>query len=199
MTRDYAHKKKSSRGARRQAEKSGGIPGWVWMFAGLAIGLAIAAVIYITRPTTEEVRNPQVAGHSEKRGRAPDTVKVPEKQPSRFTFYKELPDYEVDVSNTRSMHSGEKPGVPPKSAPLPKPGNYLIQAGSFRNIDDAQSQKANLALLNLQSSIETARNPDGSTWHRVRIGPLDNPQKVQDTLSLLNSKGIETLLMRVSG
>src|SRR3546814_20731423 len=56
MSRDYAQR---SNGKRPQTRKSKGsrrgsrgVPGWIWLIAGLSFGLAIAAFVYIRPPTS---------------------------------------------------------------------------------------------------------------------------------------------------
>lgn len=52
-SRDYAARnKKPSRGK----PSGGGLPGWVWAFVGLSVGLAIAVFVYISRPTETPLR-----------------------------------------------------------------------------------------------------------------------------------------------
>ena len=49
MSKDYAHR---GNGGRQTA--GGGMPGWVWLLAGVALGFAGAAIYYISRPAEVE-------------------------------------------------------------------------------------------------------------------------------------------------
>ena len=62
-------------------------------------------------------------------------------------------------------------GSPPVSAPpsAPVSGGYWLQAGSFRQHEDADRRRAQLALLGFTSVIQRVA-VDDQTWHRVRVG-----------------------------
>ncbi|EIT71816.1 SPOR domain-containing protein [Hydrocarboniphaga effusa] len=52
-SRDYAARnRKPSRGK----PSGGGLPGWVWAFVGLSVGLVVAVFVYISRPTETPLR-----------------------------------------------------------------------------------------------------------------------------------------------
>lgn len=56
-SRDYAARnKKPSRGKPSGGGGGGGLPGWVWAFVGLSVGLVIAVFVYISRPTETPLR-----------------------------------------------------------------------------------------------------------------------------------------------
>ncbi|HVT34055.1 MAG TPA: hypothetical protein VHE37_00615, partial [Nevskiaceae bacterium] len=52
MPRDYAQSTGSPRhtAPRKSKGKGAGLPSWVWLFAGLSVGLAVAAFVYMSRP-----------------------------------------------------------------------------------------------------------------------------------------------------
>ena len=45
---------------------------------------------------------------------------------------------------------------------------YQMQCGSFRNKDDAESLKANIAFQGLESNVKKT-----GTWYRVILGPYE--------------------------
>jgi len=72
----------------------------------------------------------------------------------------------------------------------------VLQVGSFRKLNEADSLKANLALLGVEANIETVKvNKD--TWHRVRVGPYTNLAELNRTRRQLRQNDIDSLLMRV--
>jgi len=76
-------------------------------------------------------------------------------------------------------------------------GVYFIQAGSFQNPADADNQKAKIAILGFESSVEPTALPDKGTWYRVRLGPyttLDELNRVRRTLS---QSGIDASLVKL--
>jgi cell division septation protein DedD len=63
MARDYAARNPKQSGNRRPAQKkkSGGLPGWVLMLAGLSMGLVVAVFVYVSRPTQQPLRGTSAA------------------------------------------------------------------------------------------------------------------------------------------
>jgi cell division protein FtsN len=77
-----------------------------------------------------------------------------------------------------------------------KPGAYILQAGSFRNFKDADRVRAQIALQGVESKVQKV-TIDKDTWHRVRVGPITNLQKLEDTRSKLRQAQIDALVIRV--
>jgi cell division protein FtsN len=102
----------------------------------------------------------------------------------RFEFYDMLPDAEVEVA--------EQPRTPRVAAPPPVsvPGTYVVQAGAFPDFAAADKVKARLALLGVVSEIQAA-DANGSQFHRVRIGPIENLDELNRLRARLRQNGIE--------
>jgi len=182
------------------------VPGAIWLFAGLAIGLFIAFLVYLKKQPTEQVsftdavvheldkvkqaKKPQDAPHQgDKKDKA---VKQP-----RFDFYTILPELEVFIPESDIEKSGRSPSPPAGNiASESADKQYLLQAGSFRNREDADRLKANLALLGVQSSIQSV-SINSDTWHRVRIGPFSDTKRLQETLSVLKNNKIHAMTMEL--
>lgn len=192
MARDYAQN--SRRGGRQTKGRGGGgsgMPGWVWLIFGLAIGLAVAAFVYIKRSpaTLPIVGLPEAAEPEAKPKKSKETLKLPPKEKARFTFYELLPSEEVVVPR------GED-----KDAPKTASGDgssYIIQVASYRDKQEAEKQKANLALLGVESRIESVTIDGSDTFYRVRVGPLKDFGKVQIISSRLEDNGIQALVVKV--
>ena len=103
---------------------------------------------------------------------------------NRFEFYDMLEDAEVKVP---VQANPVRPAAPP---PISRPGTYVIQAGAFPNFADADRVKARLALLGVASLIQTAE-ANGSVFHRVRIGPIENLNEINRLRTRLRQNGIE--------
>ncbi len=74
---------------------------------------------------------------------------------------------------------------------------YFIQAGSFQNPADADNQKARLAILGFESSVEPANLPDKGTWYRVRMGPYTRIEEINRVRQQLAQNGIDASLVKV--
>jgi cell division protein FtsN len=74
--------------------------------------------------------------------------------------------------------------------------SFVLQAGAFQNPAEADNVKAKLALLGLESNIETVDLPDRGTWYRVRMGPYKSLNEVNHIRSQLAQSGIDVSLVR---
>ena len=100
-----------------------------------------------------------------------------------------------------AIMAGETPTpTPPSSArsttTVAEPFVYFVQAGAFTRNEDAEQQRAKLALIGQGAKI-TEREQAGRTVYRVRLGPY--PARAEaDTLQLkLQEQGIEAQIVRV--
>ena len=80
--------------------------------------------------------------------------------------------------------------------PSPSRETFLLQAGAFQNPAEADNVKAKLALLGLESNIETVDLPDKGTWYRVRLGPYRSLTEVNHIRAQLAQSGIDVSLVR---
>ena len=89
--------------------------------------------------------------------------------------------------------------APPTAKPAasaPEILTYFVQAGAFLNSDDAEQQRASLALLGLSAKI-TEREQAGRMMYRVRVGPFERKAEADATKEKLAGAGIEAALVRV--
>lgn len=76
------------------------------------------------------------------------------------------------------------------------PFSYFVQAGAFRSPEEAQAQKARLAMLGMDASI-SEREQAGRTVYRVRMGPFSQKSVADATREQLEVNGVEAALVRV--
>ena len=188
MARDFAHK---NNGGRQTASRRG-LPGWLWLLVGVALGFAGAVGYYISRPAQVE----QVVATITKK-EPPKKITIPPKQQSKFTFYDLLPKYEVVVPKEALKRHDDKPPVAPQEAEAAPAGQYVIQVGSFANVKEAEGQKAKLALIGIESRIEKVTIDNSKTWYRVRIGPEKDQRAVEGVLARLEENDISAVVMAV--
>jgi cell division protein FtsN len=92
-------------------------------------------------------------------------------------------------------------GDAPAAKPAPRAASavstaFFVQAGAYARTDDAEAQRAKLALLGMDARI-TEREQGGRTVYRVRVGPFDSREPAEDTQTRLAGAGIEANLVRV--
>ena len=191
MAKDSKRQAGKTRGKSGQVETA---PGWVWGLGGLAAGLAVAYAVHVYH-LGDTAAVP--AGAVTAQGRTPvsemeDDEELWEESP--FDFYEILPDFTVDVPEEPASESGAAAAVP--TAPAVTSGSYWLQAGSFRRHEDADRRKAQLALLGFSSFIQRVA-VDDQTWHRVRVGPYDDPAELSQARTSLAGHDIKTLRVKV--
>lgn len=72
---------------------------------------------------------------------------------------------------------------------------YLLQVGAFRSSDDADRQKANLAMQGFEARI-TERDVNGVKMYRVRLGPFNRIEDMNKARDRLQSSGFEASVIR---
>lgn len=187
---------------------------------GLALGLAVAAGVYFSdlrsgsgvptassrEPRAPTERTPQQrapapaersgaaapAPAASASGRSGGAAAAQRTEPS-YEFYDVLPQYEVVVPDPAPRSSAARPSA--AQPPVAEPGSYVLQTGSFRSHADADRMQANLALLGVESRIQTVAI-DNADYHRVRVGPVSDLDELNRIRSVLNHAGIESLVMK---
>ena len=182
------------------------LPGFVWLLAGLAIGLFVSFLVYLQKQPAEEVSFTEaVVNELEKVKQAKqqqdaqqgDTQKNKTGKEPRFDFYTILPELEVFIPESEINKTGRTPRPTTDNiAAQPAGKQYLLQAGSFRSSEDADRLKATLALLGVQSSIQSV-SINNDTWHRVRIGPFSDTRRLHETLDTLKQNKIHAMTMEL--
>lgn len=188
---------------RRQRNNDQDFPGWVWMLFGLAIGLSVALAIYLqdnglpAPPQQPDMPQPvgepgepaaPVAGGPDDDGERTAGAEAP---PQRFDFYDMLPNFEVVIPDQESDVTTD---TEPQA--VREPGVYVLQVGSFSRFEDADRRRAQLALQGIESSIQRV-SIDDRTYHRVRIGPIDDLTKLNVLRSRLRRANIDALRIRL--
>ncbi|MGB0720823.1 MAG: SPOR domain-containing protein [Gammaproteobacteria bacterium] len=131
-------------------------------------------------------------------------------QPRRYDFYRILRDYEVEVPEPPRAIATPRPASASDSTPDPRAlaeekrraerpseGIYTLQTGSFRTREQAETLRAELALLGLEAAISDTRADDGRTWFRVRVGPYRDADERNAVIENLEGNGIKPILVRM--
>ena len=84
----------------------------------------------------------------------------------------------------------------PSTKPALDPFTYFVQAGAYGQSEDAEQQRARLAMLGFEARL-TEREQGGKTMYRVRIGPFEKKDDAESTKEKLSGAGVESALVRV--
>ncbi len=154
------------------------LPGWIWLLTGLVIGLSATFL-----PSLNEKSQKNDVAVAE-----PPPELSPIKKRT-FDFYTLLPELEVVV---------DKETIPASNTASEQlsGGEYVLQVGSFKSSEEADSLKAQLALMGVETNIETVK-VNTINWHRVRIGPSKNINQLQSTQKRLRTKNMDSILLKV--
>ena len=80
--------------------------------------------------------------------------------------------------------------------PVLDPFFYFVQAGAFSRSDEAEQQRARLAILGQTAKI-TEREQAGRTVYRVRLGPFTTRDEADMLQARLQESSIEAQIVRV--
>jgi cell division protein FtsN len=106
-----------------------------------------------------------------------------------------------DLANARlDKPATQSAAVKPAPTPAPGPGAdpflYFVQAGAFKSAEDAEAQRAKLAMLGIEALL-SEREQAGRTVYRVRIGPFNQKALADLAREQLEANGTEAALVRV--
>ncbi len=202
MAQDFA----KQRPPQQQAARKSGKPTvrrssshWSWFGTGVFAGMLLAVGGYLgflhyqsLNPSTLETASQQ----------------APTEQPDfDFGFYQELATAEVAVAlpadattaaggavATNPGAAGAGQPATPQQAAVP---NYLLQAGSFQDRQEAEERRAKITLMNMGTEIVPGVVA-GRTWYRVQVGPFAGRDSAEDARKELSANNIDSipLLMR---
>jgi cell division protein FtsN len=169
---------------------------------GLIAGLFVAFLVFLQMRPEQTVDDqavaaletpPEEADSAEHAGI--NESPIPPAPKPRFDFYNLLPEMEVIVPEQEISGTPTHEGV----KQVEQPGTYLLQAGSFRNRQQADQLRAKLALLGLETTLQAVSINSKQAWHRVRVGPFRNLQDLNEARSLLKKNGVDAILIRLKG
>jgi cell division protein FtsN len=173
----------------------------VGVLIGLVVSLAIA--FYLNRtPIPFMTAKPKQAEKNGTGAKPPAIAGLPQgsaapaaaPEKPKFDFYRILPGAEEQVTEREIRERLRAKGGGQQEAAKDV---YFIQAGSFQNPADADNQKARLAILGFESSVEPANLPDKGTWYRVRMGPYARLEDINKVRQALAQSGIDASLIKV--
>jgi len=124
---------------------------------------------------------------------APTTAAQPAARPIAIA-----PDATRTGRDPAAILSGQDPGASaPRSAkPGVDPFVYFVQVGAFSKSEDAEQQRAKLAMLGYTAKV-TEREQSGRMMYRVRLGPFQLRDEAESAQNNLQSGGESAALVRV--
>jgi len=181
------------------------LPGYMWLLSGLAIGLFVAFIVYLDKqPENDKDFGTAVQQELEKlkqqankkpveNTKTDKTKNSREKKEQKFNFYTILPELEVLIPESETRPPETKNKITSNNRTGKQ---YVLQVGSFQNLNDAEKLKANLAFLGLKANIQNV-TVNKQAWHRVRTGPYRDKQQLYKNQKLLKQNDIDAISMEL--
>jgi cell division protein FtsN len=188
----------------RQATRGGSAtrtPGWVWLLAGILVGVAMMALVLVKdwAPLLrrKDVPQPNPQASAPRESEPPVAEAKPKKN---YDFYQVLPEAEVVIPDAElsakaraEQQARTTPATP--TTPAAAPGRYVLQTGSYPDPKAADEAKAKLALSGFVAQIQPV-TINGKTWHRVRLGPYPSASELEAAKRTLAESGINAIALK---
>jgi cell division protein FtsN len=176
LSRDFKHVKRQTPGG------GPGFNGWVGLGIGLAVGLSVALAVHLHYQNKAPTEPEPAADAPPASAIAPTEESPPPADAGPgYDFYDMLPKQEVEVPQSEAAKSA--------GLALPK-GDVTLQAGSFKNVAEAEKLQAQLAQYGIDAKIQRFSLED-ETWYRVRIGPIATVEQLETVRAKLAEAEIE--------
>lgn len=194
-------RRRPKKNIRTNTKKSQPLRGWLWFATGLCCSLLAVFLYHLTTLPPKPSSN------------APGKATAQQQKPAaglKFNFYdtlrqrtvkadppKNIAPPKAETRNTAQKPTAQKNTRPPNTAPTnSKPRQpYFLQAGSFKQREQAEKRRIELLLLDTDANITRIKH-NGKPWYRVRTGPYDSAQQVDTIRGKLLNEGIETMVTR---
>jgi cell division protein FtsN len=173
---------------------------------GLALGLLATFIIYLSQQ--DGTYKPfQVNPEPAQTGPVTPDTPVTEPAPAvpapaasaeagvpapRFDFYNILPNKELSISEWEA----EAPVVE-EQGPADANSVYILQVGSFKQMEAADQVKAQIAIVGVSADIQRVVINGEDSLYRVRVGPFTDQQKLNEARSRLQQNNIEFMLLKL--
>ena len=102
---------------------------------------------------------------------------------------------EPKVADAKPVEVKPTEAKPAESKAAADPFIYFVQAGAYRTAEEAEAQRAKLALLGLDAKL-SERDQGGRTVHRVRVGPMDKAD-AERVRAKLEAAHLDSAMVRV--
>jgi len=173
---------------------------------GLLVGLFVAFLVYLDEIPTQGGKPDKLSKQEQEKNKPSAQEKAPPPK-HKFDFYTVLPDREVEVINVPAPKKTVVKKEPAKvsSSQQNRKVNrvssgalYQLQVGAFKELPKADTMKARLALLGVESNIQVM-HVNGQKMYRVRVGPSTDGQKINRMKEQLKAQNINAFVQKLKG
>ena len=180
----------------------------MYWFIGLVMGMVVMAALF---PTIQRLWSPDTANEPalacEEDSLIPDIANIPAEERPQFDFYKILPELEVVVPNNNieaktqpatatNQTATNQTGTTDQNQSRDSTDQYVLQVGSFKEFVEADRFKASLALIGVEPKIDQV-TVNGTTWHRVQLGPFTSQREIDRVQRRLENNRIQAIALKL--
>lgn len=194
--------------ARRDSDRRS-VPVWIWLMAGVLLGLALAVAMLIHERADAPGPHARPDATAPAEGDAgvvpppPADARKPESRPEepkkpRYDFYTLLQEREVALPDKELAERARAERASTTTAPTTTASGerFILQAGAYRDLREADAMKARIALAGLKARVETGE-VNGASIYRVRLGPYSSAGELETAKRQLAENGVpETMAIR---
>ena len=173
--------KQKSRAQASRTNNSRQIPGWLWLLTGMVLGGFIMFIAQLSKMKQAQETSAGPVAESKQASEEKEKTFMPV-----FEFYESLKKDQVEIPDY----------APPSEADLKPTHEFFLQVASFRRESDAESTRARLILMNMNTHIEKSRLQSGGSTYRVIVGPYQSKSKLAKARQTLVSNGFEYLTLK---
>lgn len=192
MAKDYKHRISGKNTLHRQDfDPVKSLSVWKWMLiTALAIS-AVVLIVYLSGIGLKDIAPDKIVHTLTKPVEPlPETIKKeePEVKATQFDFYTILPEKEVVVPDyeIKTRTREERVG-------LAKATQYVMQAGSYKALKEAEKMQAKLSAMGIEANIQKAK-VGNAVWYRIKMGPFAQIASVNTLNARLKQSGIDAIV-----
>jgi cell division protein FtsN len=157
-------------------------PFWLWILIGISV---IGFGFFLTQLSSSDRKKSSPQAETKQFNPEEKFAKQGENSQVKFDFYEILKGKEVNVDERVIEKTPEQKNI-----------IYFLQAGSFKQLSDADALRVTLLLQGLPVNIEKTMNKNKQEWHRVVAGPFDTRSKLAKARGILASNEINSIVLK---
>lgn len=204
MARDYKNI------AQKKTAQPSKLAGVLPFFTGLSLGLVVTFIVYLNQSDGSYMpfqAKPEPTGPAPSANTSNVTTTDSSNNTSQptptFDFYNILPNKEINISEwvaeevTVQEMSSSPTAEQEKDFTMEENSVYILQVGSFKQLEAADQVKAQLALLGVMADIQRVVINGQDTLYRVRIGPYGDAEQLNQARQRLQQNNLEFMLLKL--
>ena len=180
MSRDFATKTgKKSKNSRNNSKGRSAASPLKWLATGLVLGVGVALLVYFQLAGD---KIPKVNLSKQKTTKTKNTKEFPAVEApteKEYEFWEMLKYKQIEVPHSDQPETTSQPTR-----------RYVMQCGSFKQLQMAEALKAKIGMAGFESNIHITDEKDGFSWHRVVLGPYTSKRKAEANRHRLTENGV---------